>query len=170
MRLTISRSFRIKACINFRKDQATTIWEKAKQHAYNIAREPSQHQSLKLFLKILMSKDRNYLLSLKKKNGIKHRDPHKKNLSSPCKNSWVYATCAYLWMAPIARMTIGGSPIIAIATDNLCLFPPLKVYDGLLACFSKSNSTSFSITNCQNSYMHHGALCGHYCIKLMHWF
>ena len=152
----------------------TTIWEKAKptclQHSKGTKTTSKLDQKIyKLFRNILMSKGKNYLLSLKKKNGIKHRDPHKKNLSSPCKNSWVYATCAYLWMAPIARMTIGGSPIIAIATDNLRLFPPLRVYDGLLACFSKSNSTSFSITTCQNSYMHQGALCGHYCIKLMHW-
>lgn len=47
-----------------------------------------------------------------------------------------------------SRITIGGSPIIAIATDNLRLFPPLRVKDGLLACFSKSNSNNFSITTC----------------------
>lgn len=45
-------------------------------------------------------------------------------------------------------MTIGGSPIIAIATDNLRLFPPLREHDGLLACLNKSNSTNFSMTTC----------------------
>jgi hypothetical protein len=30
----------------------------------------------------------------------------------------------------------------------LRLFPPLRVKDGLLACFSKSNSNNFSITTC----------------------
>lgn len=47
-----------------------------------------------------------------------------------------------------SRMTTGGSPIIAIATDNLRLFPPLNAYDGLSACFNKSNSTNFSMTTC----------------------
>lgn len=48
-------------------------------------------------------------------------------------------------------MTIGGSPIIAMATDNLRLFPPLREYEGLLACFQRSNSNNFSVTTCPNT-------------------
>nr|GMD84434.1 hypothetical protein Iba_chr14aCG14690 [Ipomoea batatas]GMD90524.1 hypothetical protein Iba_chr14dCG10490 [Ipomoea batatas] len=51
-----------------------------------------------------------------------------------------------------SRITIGGFPIIAIATDNFRLFPPLRAKDGLLACFNRSNSTNFPITICPNSY------------------
>lgn len=47
-----------------------------------------------------------------------------------------------------SRITIGGSEIIAIATDNFLLFPPLRENEGLFACFNKSNSTNFSLTTC----------------------
>lgn len=38
-----------------------------------------------------------------------------------------------------------------MATDNLRLFPPLREYEGLLACFQRSNSNNFSVTTCPNT-------------------
>ena len=45
-----------------------------------------------------------------------------------------------------SRITMGGFPIIAIATDNFRLLPPLSEYDGLSANLHKSNSVNFSLT------------------------
>lgn len=58
-----------------------------------------------------------------------------------------------------SRITIGGSEIIAIATDNFLLFPPLRENEVLFACFNKSNSTNFSLTICIISQVNGNIIC-----------
>lgn len=45
-----------------------------------------------------------------------------------------------------SKMIRGGSPIIAMATDNLHLLPLLREWEGLFACGHKSNSANFPST------------------------